>query len=42
MTHAIIPIVRICRVRTYSDRYEYLTWLQLFAQGLVGYGSGAW
>jgi hypothetical protein len=38
----VLPIVRICKVRTYRDRYERLDWLQCFAAGLVDYGSAAW
>jgi hypothetical protein len=38
----ILPIVRICRVRTYRDRFEYLDWLKLFAAGLVECGAPAW
>lgn len=38
----IVPITRVCKVRTYRDRYERLDWLQLFAAGLVGYGAAAW
>lgn len=37
----VIPVVRICRVRTFNDRYEVLDWLQLFARGDVHIGV-AW
>lgn len=38
----ILAIVRICKVRTYRDRWERLDWLQCFSAGLVDYGACAW
>ncbi len=37
----VLAVVRICKVRTYRDRYERLDWLQCFAAGLVEIGV-AW
>lgn len=38
----ILAIVRVCKVRTYRDRYERLDWLQCFCAGLVDFGGAAW
>jgi len=37
----VLAVERICKVRTYADRYEYLTWLDCWAAGLCTHG-GAW
>lgn len=37
----ILPVSRICRIRTFRDRYVYLDWLQLFCAGEVVMGV-AW
>lgn len=37
----VLAIVRLCKVRTYRDRWERLDWLQLFAAGELTMGE-AW
>jgi hypothetical protein len=37
----IVPVDRICKVRTYADRYEYLNWLDCICAGLCDMGN-AW
>lgn len=29
----VLAVVRVCRIRTFRDRYVYLDWLQLFCAG---------
>jgi hypothetical protein len=38
----VLAVERVCKVRTYRDRWERLDWLQCWAAGLVNYGTGAW
>lgn len=37
----VVPVVRICKVRTYRDRFERLDWLACWAAGYCTHG-GAW
>lgn len=38
----ILPVVEQCSVRTYRDRDEWLSWLDLFFRGERGVASQAW
>ncbi len=37
-----LRVVEMCSVRTYRDRWERLTWLDLFCRGERGMSAAAW